>query len=304
VFFSTARRRKPLLGEGKETRPVGKEVVATTGVGVAALVQQLQVARVDGHGLVVGNLDEITVRDVVGPGGAAVLLAREGVGLGGSVGGPGTAEAGGGERAEEATAAALGLDNHEVLLVGSSLDGVDLHGLEEVLGSVAHDDGRGGAEAARELADGHASAVDLAVVASKEQVHVLAVTDDSLVDGASAGAGNLSREERLGNAPAVDIAGVRGGPVGEGGGSPLVRKNPDVLGREEEERRGNGVEVLAVLRSSAQLGQAADGAEVHGTVLGTVVMVGGVDEVLAVVKLGGEVLERGPSGLGLGEGLG
>ena len=105
------------------------------------LVQELQVARVDSHGLVVGNLYEITVGDVVCPGGAAVLLAGEGVGLAGRVGGPSAAKAGGSEGAEVATAAALGLDNHEVLLVGSSLDGVDLDGLEEVLRSVAHDDG-------------------------------------------------------------------------------------------------------------------------------------------------------------------
>lgn len=175
-----------LLLEGEETGPVGETVVVTTGVGVAALVQQLQVARVDSHGLVVGNLDQVTVRDVVGPGSTAVGLAGEGVALGSSVGGPVAAEAGGSERAEVTSLRTNSLNDHEVLGGGSSLDGVDLDSLEEVVGAVAHDDGGGGAEVAWEVANGHAGTVDLAVVTREEQVHVLVVTDNGLVNWASA----------------------------------------------------------------------------------------------------------------------
>jgi hypothetical protein len=56
-------------------------------------------------------------------------------------------------------------------------DLVDLDGFEEVVGGVLHDDGGLRAEAAGEVSDGHAGAVDAAVVAGEEQVHVLAVAD-------------------------------------------------------------------------------------------------------------------------------
>lgn len=285
-----------LLLEGKETGPVGEAVVVATGVGVAALVQQLQVARVDSHGLVVGDLDKVTVGDVVGPGGTAVSLAGEGVGLSGGIGGPVAVEAGGSERAEVTAVSTLGLDDHEVT---ATLDSVDLDGLEEVLGGVAHDDGGGSAEVAREVGLGHAGAVDLAVVTSEEEVHVLAVTNDSLVNSTSAAARDLASEERLSGTPAVGVGGVAGGPVGEGGRSPLVGKNPDVLGSEAEEGRSNSSEAHGVLRGRGHLAKVAEGTEVHGSILGASVVVGSVDNVLAVKAGDGEVLERSPARLGL-----
>jgi len=302
--FLTSQSSRPLLLEGKETGPVGETVVVATGVGVAALVQQLQVARVDSHGLVVGDLDQVSVGDVVGPGGTAVGLAGEGVLLGSSVGGPAAAEAGGSERAEVAATRADGLDDHEVLLGGSALDGVDLDSLEEVVLGVAHDDGGGSAEVAGEVALGHAGAVDLAVVTGEEQVHVGTVTDQGLVNGTSAGAGDGSREEGLGRTPAVGVGGVGGGLVGEGGRSPLVGNDPGALRLEVEESGRDETLVHGVLGSRCELVEIGDEAEVHGAVLGAGVVVGGVDEVLAVDHLGGEVLEVGPSGLGLGKSVG
>jgi hypothetical protein len=192
--------------EGKKTRAVRELVVGSSGLGVASLVQELEVARVDGEGLVGVGADEITVGDVVGPAGARVCLAGEGGALSSSLRGPGTAEGGGGEGTEEAAVGTLGLDDHEVLVL--ALEGVDLDSLEEVVGGVAHDDGGGRAEAAGEVADGHAGAVDLAVVAGEEQVHVLAVTDDGLVNSTSAGTRDGTSEQRLSSRPAVSVAGV------------------------------------------------------------------------------------------------
>jgi hypothetical protein len=125
--------------EGKKTRAVRELVVGSSGLGVTSLVQELEVARVDGEGLISVGADEITVGDVVGPGGARVCLAGEGGALRSSLRSPGTAEGGGGEGTEEATVGTLGLDDHEVL--GLALEGVDLDSLEEVVGGVAHDDG-------------------------------------------------------------------------------------------------------------------------------------------------------------------
>lgn len=291
-----------LVLEGKETGPVGKAVVVATGAGAAALVQQLQVARVDSHGLVVGDLDEITVGDIVGPGGTAVGLAGEGARLGASVDGPGAVEAGGSEGAEVTAVGALGLEDHEV--AAAALDGVDLDGLEDVLSSVAQDDGGGGAEAAGEVGLGDLGVVDLAVVAGEEQMHRAGVTNDGLVDRASAGARDGASEESLSGTPAVGVGGVAGGPVGEGSGTPLVAQNPDLLGRVVEEGGGNGVEAHAVLRGRGHVAPVGEGAEVHGAILAAGVVVGGVDNVLAVQGGGGEVLERGPARLGLSESTG
>ena len=276
---------------GKETGAVRKLVVVATGAGCAALVQQLQVARVDGEGLVVAAADELSVGDVVGPSGTAVGLAGEGVALGGSVGGPGSAERGGGERPEETAAGAHGLDDHEVLV--ETGEGVDLDSLEEVGLGVAHDDGGGAAKAAREVVQGHRGAVDLAVVTAEEQVHVLAVTDQGLIDGAGATAGDGAGEKRLDSSPSVGVGGVGRGPVGESGRAPLVGKDPGLLGSEVEESGSNSSEGGCGLAGGAQLAKAADGAEGHGAIFAAVV--GGVNQLLSVVGGNGEVLEGDPS---------
>jgi hypothetical protein len=286
--------------ERKDTRAVRKEVVVAGDVlRVATLVEQLQVAWVDSEGLIGVRAVKVTVGDIVGPGGAAVGLAGEGVLLGGSLGSPGAAEAGGSEAAEVAAVVANGLDDHEVLGTGGgTLEGVDLDSLEQVVLAVGHDHRAGGAEVAGEVADGHAGTVDLAVVAGEEQVHVRRVTDDGLVDSAGVRAGDLAREERLSSTPAVDVGGVGAGAVGEGGGTPLVRKNPDLLGREVEQSGRNGVEALSGLAGRGKVGPVVDKSEAEGAVLATRAGSGTVDELLAVVLSSSEVLKGGPAVLG------
>lgn len=133
--------------------------------------------------------------DIVGPSSSAVGLACEGAALGCSIWGPCAIQAGSSEGSEETTIGALSLDEHQILVL--TLDSIDLDGFEQVLGSVAHDDGRGGAEVAGEVTDGHAGAIDFAIVSCEEEIHVLGVTNDCLVDGTSARARNFAREERL-----------------------------------------------------------------------------------------------------------
>jgi len=82
----------------------------------------------------------------------------------------------GSERAEVAANSALALDNHQPLLLALEL--VDLHGFEEVGGAGGQDGFGGVAEAAGEGVDGHDGAVDGAVVAGEEEVHVIFVADD------------------------------------------------------------------------------------------------------------------------------
>jgi hypothetical protein len=296
----------PLLLEGKNTGPVRKAVVVTTRIGVTALVQQLQVARINRKRLIRIRPHKITMADIVRPRRPRVRLSSERVLLRRRIGRPRTVQARSSERPEEATTRTLSLNNHEVLLVSATtFNGVDLHGFEEVVGGVAHDDCAGGAEGPGELANGHACAVDFAVVAREEEIHVCCVSNHGLVDGPGGGAVDLAAEEGLHGAPAVGVGGVGRGAVGEGGGSPLVGQDPDVLGREVEERGGHGGEAAhGVLRGGGHVAPVGEGAEVHAEVLVARVVGGGVDEVLAVVGCDGEVLEVGPSGLGLDERLG
>ncbi|KAK8032274.1 hypothetical protein PG990_002008 [Apiospora arundinis] len=177
------------------TRAVWQQVViAIVRAGVASLVEELDLAGVDGERLVGARADELAVADVVGPRGAAVRLAGEGVALAPGLDRPGAAQVARGEGAEEAALRPDGLDDHEVALARHA---VDLHGLEQVVLGVAEDGLVLGAEAAGEVADGHAGAVDLAVVAAEEEVHVLVVADDGLVDGARVGL-DLALEQGLG----------------------------------------------------------------------------------------------------------
>jgi hypothetical protein len=285
-----------LLLQSQKTRTIRELVVVGVLAWVATLVKQLQVARVDGEGLVVGGADEFTVADIVGPGGTTVGLAGEGVALRTSLDSPGAVEAVRGQRAEVATLGSHSLNDHEVLVL--ALEGVDLHGLEEVVGGVGQDGG-GGREVAGEVALRHAGTVDLAVVASEEEVHVLAVADERLVNGTSVGARDGARVQWLSRRPTVDVGRVGAGPVGEGGRSPLVGKDPGALRGEVEEGRCDGVEGSASLSNTAHLGPVAEGSEGHGTILGAGVMVGGVHELLAIVGSNSEVLEVDPAVLGL-----
>ena len=210
------------------------------------------------------------MRDVIGPGGAAVRLAGEGVLLAGSLRCPGSAEAGGGVRTEVTSLGADGLDDHEVLLL--ALKGVDLDSLEEVVLSVRHDDGRGSTEVAGEVTLRHRSTVDLAVVTGEKQVHVVGITNNSLVNGTSVRSSDLSREEGLGRSPSVRVRRVGRGAVGEGGRTPLVRKNPELLGSKVEDSWGYSVEAGTGLGCSRQLREVADTAKDHGTIALAVVV--------------------------------
>src|SRR5690606_39825326 len=102
------------------------------------------------------------------------------------------------------------------------LDGVELDAREQVVRGGTQDDGRGRAEAAREVADRHAGPVDPAVVTGEEQVHVRVVGDERLVDGTGRGVGDAAGEQHLLRRPAVRVGRVGRGPVGEGRAAPLV----------------------------------------------------------------------------------
>src|ERR1035437_6861479 len=121
----------PVLREQTWT-PWDQVVVARAAANLEALVEQLEIAWVDGHGLVGIVANQVPVADVVGPGGAAVGLAGEGIALRRGIGRPRTTEARGRVGAEVPPVGADGLDEHEALVL--SLGRVDLHGFEEVVG--------------------------------------------------------------------------------------------------------------------------------------------------------------------------
>jgi hypothetical protein len=82
-----------------------------------------------------------------------------------------------------------------------------------------------------------------------------------------------------------------------------VGKDPDVLGSEVEQSRSNSRLGQLVLGDAAHGGPVTEETEVHTTVVGAV-MVRSVDDVLAVVVSGGEILDGDPAVLGLSEGTG
>ncbi|GAB3975415.1 hypothetical protein GCM10029978_059490 [Actinoallomurus acanthiterrae] len=75
VAAGTARGR--LVLQCQQARTPWQLVVGAGGGWGFALVEELEVAGIDGHGLVGVAADEVAVADVVGPGGSAVGLARE-----------------------------------------------------------------------------------------------------------------------------------------------------------------------------------------------------------------------------------
>lgn len=196
--------------------------------------------------------------NIIRPGSSAVCLAREGATLGRGVRCPGSSQARRSERSEITALAADGLDDHEVLGGLLASQGIHLHGFEEVVGAVGHDRLVGGAERPGELVDGHGGAVDLAVVAAEEEVHSRVITDNRLVDHAGGGTRDAPREEGLHVRPAICVGRIVRSTVREGRGAPLVGKNPDVLGREVEERGRDGGVVHLVLGSIGELGEVAD----------------------------------------------
>lgn len=238
--------------------------------------------------------------DIVRPRRAAVGLASKGVALARGVGCPRTAEVGGGVGTEVAALGTDRLDDHEVGRGGGVLEGVHLNSLEEVVLGAVEDDGGGSAKVAGEVVEGHDGAVDAAVVAGEEEVHVLVVGDEGLIDRAGVRVGDGAREQGLGGGPAVGVGRVGGGAVGEGCRTPLVGEDPDVLGAEVEQGRGDGGVVHLVLAGAAHVGPVGEEAEVHGAIVAAVVVCA-IDEVLAVVGDMGEVLEGDPARLWLCE---
>jgi len=227
------RLRLPLLLESKDTGTVRQKNVFGVLAGVTSLVEQLQVAGIDSERLISVHTNKLSVTDVVGPGSTAVRLASEWVALCSSIRRPRPAKAAGRERTEVPTLRPNGLDYHQVLVLALYL--VHLDSLEQVVGRVGQDDGRRTTEAAREVANRHAGSVNLAVVSSEEQVHVRAVSDQRLVNGTSARAGDGACEQGLGRGPPIGIGGVGRGAVREGSRTPLVSENPHALGCKVEE---------------------------------------------------------------------
>ena len=157
-------------------------------------------------------------------------------------------------------------------------------------------------EGAREVADGHAGPVDVALVVGEEHVHVRVVADEGHVEGAPLREG--AREQLLLRAPAVGVGGVTRGAVGEAvGPTPVVGEHPEVLRGEVEQRRRDAIEGNRVLGGGGHVGPVREGAEGRQSpapvVTGEGVVRRGIDDVLAVVDDAGEVLERGPPRLRL-----
>ena len=161
-----------------------------------------------------------------------------------------------------------------------------MHGFEEVVGGVAHDHCRCGTEVAREVSDGHAGAVDLAIVACKEEVHVRAVADDCLVDCTGGGARDRAREEWLCCSPSIGIRGVGRGPVRERGGTPLICENPNALGCEVEDCWCYRAGAHSVLAGGSHVGPVVEETEDHGAVGCSCVVGCGINKMLAIVESG------------------
>ncbi len=185
--------------ERNKTRTVRQVIVVSRRVG-AALEKHLKAARVDLERLVVGAADEIAMADILRPGDFRVGLASERRALQARELGEVAVEVGGGEGAEVAADGAFAFDDHEPF--GLAFELVDLHGFEEVFRGVGEDRLGDVAEAAWEVADGHALAVDAPVVAGEEEVHVHVICDDCLIDWTVWSACCASGVERLCSTPA------------------------------------------------------------------------------------------------------
>ena len=168
----------------------------------------MQIAWVNRLRLVGVVANYITVADVGRPSVAVgerdVVLASEGIALGRCQRSPRTPEIGRGKGSEVSSRSALRLDDHEVL-GGRPLNRVNLHGLEQVVRGVGHDDRRVG-EGSREAADGHGRPVDGAVVIRVKQIGVRAVADHRSVE-------RVSLVERLWRRPAIRIGGIGRGQI-------------------------------------------------------------------------------------------
>ena len=152
-------------------------------------------------------------------------------------------------------------NNHEVLVL--AFQRVDLNCFKEVVLGSAKDNGGCSTEVAREVANGHAGAVDLAIVSCKEQIHVLAVTNNGLVNGAGVRSGYLSSEEWLRSGPTVCVRRIGRCFVGERGRAPLISEHPDVLWGKLKECRCNSARVHLVLACRTHLRPVGKESKVH-----------------------------------------
>lgn len=198
--------------------------------------------------------------NVVGPSSSAVCLASKRLAFTRGLRSPGTAQAGGREGSEIAPVCPDCLDDHEILV--GARDGVDLNGLEQIVGRVAHDHCRGGAKIAWEISNGHAGPVDFAIVAGEKQVHVGTIANDGLINSARSGDG--TGEESLRRRPSAHAGGIAVCHVREGRWPPLIRKHPDILGGEVEEGWRNSAWIHLVLACRCHVGPVAEEAEIHG----------------------------------------
>ncbi|KAI6753930.1 hypothetical protein HG530_013106 [Fusarium avenaceum] len=163
------------------------------------------------EGLIIVGSNQLTVADIVGPGGARVCLAGKGVAFGASINSPLTIEAIRRKRTEKPSIFTLGLNKHQVFVL--SLDGINLNGLEEVIFGILEDNLGTRPEATGEIVDRHARTVDSTIIATEEQIHILAIADNGLIDRTVWCVGNLAGEKSLRFRPAVDVGWVVRSPV-------------------------------------------------------------------------------------------
>jgi hypothetical protein len=202
----------------------------------------------------------------------------------------------------------LRLTDHQPLALALEL--IDLDSLKEILCLSAKNRFRDVSKAAREISNWHNRAIDVAIVTSEEEEHVVVVCNDSLVNGTIRGAGRTSSVERLCCTPAtryvslghfgivvnsspVSIGGVVGRPVAERSRSPLVAKNPDLLGCKVEQSGRDSRALHVVLAGGSHVGPVFEDAKVHRSVR-AVVDSAAVHEVLPFVRNMSEIFERSP----------
>lgn len=114
------------------------------------------------------------------------------------------------------------------------MNGVNLNRLEEIVFGILEDDLGIRSKVSREVADRHGRAINSAVIAAEEQVHVSAIADDGLIDRTEWCIGDFSSEKRLRLRPTVYVGRVVRSPIRELGRAPLMRQDPDTLRPEIE----------------------------------------------------------------------
>jgi hypothetical protein len=285
----------------QHTRPVRKFSIVTTRGRRAALVQQLQVARVNSERLIRVLTVQIAVTDIVRPRRAAVRFTRKRVLFRRCLRRPATAETRRREGPKVSSVAANCLHNHEIFLL--PLERVHLDCFEQVVGAIAHHCNVVCAKAAGEVTNRHAGSVYFAIVAAEKEVHVGGIGDQGLINWACARARNAASEERLCRGPRAAVRWVLGRPVRKRRGSPLMGQDPSGFwSKVEQGRRDSSCD--AVLGRRSHVRPVREGSEHHGSPVVAIIVVGGVYDLLAVVVHDREIFKRSPAGLWLCERIG